>query len=82
MTIVAVVDPTARTSRFVGVEVCKAFSDVKDGFDAVIVTDVARAKASFDAATAAVGATRVLAPALLGLRPPTKRRRRGMSESG
>ena len=69
--IVAVVDPSSENTHFVGVEVCKAFANVKGAFDAVVVTDVARAKASFDAATAAVGAERVLAPALLGLRLPT-----------
>jgi predicted transcriptional regulator len=70
--IVAVVDPTCEDARFVGVEVSKTFSDVKTGFDAVIVTDVARAKASFDAAVEVCGADRVLAPALLGLRPARK----------
>ena len=69
--IVAVVDPSSESTHFVGVGVCKAFANVKAAFDAVVVTDVARAKASFDAATAAVGAERVLAPALLGLRLPT-----------
>jgi DNA-binding MarR family transcriptional regulator len=71
-TIVAVVDPKSENTRFVGVEVCKAFAGVKSTFDAVVVTDVARAKDSYDAATAAVGAERVLAPALLGLRLPTR----------
>jgi hypothetical protein len=45
---------------------------VKDKFDAVIVTDVTRAKLSYDAAVEACGPDRVLAPALLGLRPPQK----------
>jgi hypothetical protein len=43
---------------------------VKGGFDAVIVTDVAHAQASFDLATKAVGRDRVLVPALLGVRRP------------
>ena len=70
VTIVAVVDPDRSNTRLVGVEVCNAFVDVKSEFDAVVVTDVARAKASFDAATAAVGAGHVLALTLLGLRLP------------
>jgi DNA-binding MarR family transcriptional regulator len=71
VTIIAVVDPGSESARFVGVEVCKSFAEVKTPFDAVIVTDVKRAKASFDAAVASCGAERVLAPALLAL-PQTK----------
>jgi DNA-binding MarR family transcriptional regulator len=67
VTIVAVVDPVSENARFVGVEVCKSFADVKNPFDAIVVTDVKRAKASFDAAVASCGAERVLAPALLAL---------------
>jgi DNA-binding MarR family transcriptional regulator len=67
VTIVALVDPGSENTRFVGVDVCRTFADVKAPFEAVIVTDVNRAKASFDAAAAAVGAERVLAPALLAL---------------
>jgi DNA-binding MarR family transcriptional regulator len=70
VTVVAVVDSRADETRFVGVDVVKSYGDVRDGFDAVIVTDVTRAKLSYDAAIAACGAERVLAPALLGLRPP------------
>jgi DNA-binding MarR family transcriptional regulator len=70
ITIVAIVDPRSEVTRFVGVEVCKAYSEVNVAFDAVIVTDVAQAQASLDAAVEACGADRVLAPALLGARPP------------
>jgi len=70
--IVAIVDPRSEDPRFVGVEVSKAYSDVKVAFDAVIVTDVVRARISFDAAVEACGADRVLAPALLRLGPPKK----------
>jgi DNA-binding MarR family transcriptional regulator len=70
--IVAVVDPGSGDGQFVGVSLVKSYTDVKDKFDAVIVTDVTRAKLSFDAAVEACGAERVLAPALLGLRPPLK----------
>ena len=66
--IVAVVDPASGVARFVGVNVCRSYDDVKEAFDAVMVTDVAHASASYDAASAVCGAERVLAPGLLGLR--------------
>jgi DNA-binding MarR family transcriptional regulator len=72
VTIVAVVDPRSDDTQFIGVGVVKSYDDVRDKFDAVIVTDVTRAKLSFDAAVEACGAERVLAPALLGLRPPAR----------
>ena len=66
--IVAVVDPASEVARFVGVNVCRSYDEVKGAFDAVIVTDVAHASASYDAAATVCGAERVLAPGLLGLR--------------
>jgi DNA-binding MarR family transcriptional regulator len=72
VTIVAVVDPRSDDTHFVGIKVVKSYKDVENQFDAVIVTDVTRAKISFDAAVEACGAERVLAPALLGLRPPAR----------
>ncbi len=72
VTINAIIDPRSDERRFLGVDVFKSYADVADKFDAVIVTDVSRAKLSFDAAVEACGPERVLAPALLGLRPPTK----------
>ncbi len=70
--IVAIVEPRGDDTHFVGVSVAKTFADVKENFDAVIVTDVTRAKFSFDAAVEACGIERVLAPALLGLRLSNK----------
>lgn len=70
--IVTIVDPLSVETQFVGIDVVKSYADVKEAFDAVIVTDVTRAKLSFDAAVEACGPERVLAPALLGLRLPTK----------
>lgn len=66
--IVAVVDPLSEVGRFVGVEVCKSYDEVKEAFDAVIITDVAHAGTTYDAAAAVYGSERVLAPGLLGLR--------------
>jgi predicted transcriptional regulator len=69
--VVAIVDARDEGGRFVGVEVFASYSDVKAGFDAIIVTDVARAQATYEQAVEAVSRDRVLVPALLGLRPPT-----------
>jgi DNA-binding MarR family transcriptional regulator len=68
-TVVAVVDVGSEGVRFVGAEVVDSYADVTGGFDAVIVTDVASAQASYELAVAAVGRDRVLVPTLLGLRP-------------
>jgi DNA-binding MarR family transcriptional regulator len=65
--IVAVVDPGSDATHFIGVDVVRSYADVKEKFDGVIVTDVTRAKLSFDAAIHACGTERVLAPALPGL---------------
>jgi predicted transcriptional regulator len=67
--VIAIVDPRSESGRFVGMEVFASYSDVKAGFDAIIVTDVARAQASYEQAVGACGEDRVLVPALLGLRP-------------
>jgi D-arabinose 1-dehydrogenase-like Zn-dependent alcohol dehydrogenase len=72
VTVVAVVDPRSEDARFLGVEVVRSYADVAEKYDAVIVTDVTRAKLSFDAAVEACGAESVLTPALLGLRPTAK----------
>jgi predicted transcriptional regulator len=68
-TVVAIVDAGSEGGRFVGMEVFASYSDVKAGFDAIIVTDVARAQDAYQQAVEAVGRDRVLVPALLGLRP-------------
>jgi DNA-binding MarR family transcriptional regulator len=70
--IVAIVDLYSDDTQFVGIDVVKSYADAKEAFDAVIVTDVTRAKLSLDAAVEACGADRVLAPALLGLRLQNK----------
>ena len=67
-TVVAIVDPRSENSRFVGVEVVGSYCDIKGGFDAIIVTDVACAQASYELAVGSGGGDRVLVPALLGLR--------------
>ena len=72
VTIVAVVDPRSDEPQFVGVDIFRSYADIIEKFDAVIVTDVTRAQLSFDAAVEACGTERVLALALLGLRPSAK----------
>lgn len=74
MAVVAIVDPNCEAQSFLGVEVCKSFSDVKGGFDGVVVTNLVDAKSSFEVAVAACGADHVFVPALLGLRTPNKTR--------
>src|SRR3984957_17408030 len=68
-TVVGIVDPRSEGGRFVGVEVFASYADIKAGFDAIIVTDVARAQMAYEQAVGACGKDRVLVPALLGLRP-------------
>jgi hypothetical protein len=67
--IVAVVDPDNNVSPFIGVKVVRSYADVAEPFDGVVVTDLTRARSVFDEAIAALGAEKVLAPDLLGLRP-------------
>jgi DNA-binding MarR family transcriptional regulator len=66
--IVAIVDPQATTATFVGLPVVPNFDAVKP-FDAVVVTDLLSARATYNDAVARVGVDRVLVPKLLGLAP-------------
>jgi DNA-binding MarR family transcriptional regulator len=72
VTIVAVVDARSDEAQFVGVDVRKSYADVTAPFDVVVVTDVSRPSQAQDAAIAACGPDRVLAPDLLKLRAPAK----------
>jgi DNA-binding MarR family transcriptional regulator len=68
--IVAIVDPRADATHFVGLPLVKDYAAVASAFDAAIVTDVSRTQAALQAAVAALGEDRALVPALLGLRRP------------
>jgi len=75
VTIVAVIDPTANASRFIGLPVVASFAELPEPCDAVLLTDLkdpvralARAKEHFDA-------ERVLVPDLLTGRLRTARGR-------
>ena len=67
LSIVAVVDSTIASTRFLGIDVVGSYADISAPFDAVIVTDFGHARAAFDDAIAHCSAKPVLAPALLGL---------------
>lgn len=66
--IVAVVDPKATPTNFMGVLVVPSFEQVAAPIEAIIVTDLAAPRETFDGAVERFGAERVWAPALLGLR--------------
>ena len=72
VTIVAAVDKRSDGSLFAGLPIVRSFEQLGESFDAVVVTDVARARETLDAVVAAFGQERVLVPALLGLRVPGK----------
>lgn len=71
VTIVAVVEKGSDVSRFAGLPIVASFEQVGEPFDAVVVTDVRRARDIFDTVFAAFGREQVFAPALLGLRVPS-----------
>jgi DNA-binding MarR family transcriptional regulator len=66
--IVALVDPGADTTTFMGLTVMPDFG-AAEPFDAIIVTDLRSTRATLESAVARVGADRVLVPKLLGLQP-------------
>src|SRR5690348_6463268 len=70
VSIAAIVDPGTAASRFIGIDVVSSYADVERGFDAVVITQLATARMAFDQAVEQFGTERVLAPGLLGLRPP------------
>jgi DNA-binding MarR family transcriptional regulator len=67
LTIVAVVDPASSRTRFIGAPVVNSLAGVGADFDAVLITDLHATRELVEAASAQVGASRVLVPALLGI---------------
>jgi DNA-binding MarR family transcriptional regulator len=67
ITIIALVDSRTEQTKFVGVSVAPSFEAIEEPFDAVMVTDVARAREALDDAVRCCGKARVLVPKLLGL---------------
>lgn len=66
--IVAVLDPNATEAKYLGLPVIRALSDAPKPFDAVVVTELRLVQKTYETVAAEVGADRVLAPKLLGLR--------------
>ncbi|GKQ52944.1 winged helix-turn-helix transcriptional regulator [Bradyrhizobium sp. Ce-3] len=69
ISVLAIVDPDATVTRFIGVKVVSSYALVDEPFDAVVVTHLTGARNVFDQAVSEFGAEKVLAPDLLGLRP-------------
>jgi DNA-binding MarR family transcriptional regulator len=65
--IIAIVDADATASRFVGRPVVRSLDEVPGEFDAVLLTDLKTAQATYDALLARFPPERVLVPPLLGL---------------
>jgi DNA-binding MarR family transcriptional regulator len=68
ISVVAVVDSTSAKERFVGVLIAKSLEAVREGFDALLVTDLQATRESVQAMEKKFGTERVLLPALLGIR--------------
>jgi DNA-binding MarR family transcriptional regulator len=68
ITIVAVIDPAAKTERFVGAPVVTSIDAVPGVFDALLVTDLQTTRESLKTLLCKFETERVLVPALLGLR--------------
>jgi DNA-binding MarR family transcriptional regulator len=68
ITIVAVVDPKAKSDRFVGTPVVASIDAVSGNFDALVITDLQATRETVKAALSALEAERVFVPVLLGLR--------------
>ncbi|KQW22290.1 MarR family transcriptional regulator [Afipia sp. Root123D2] len=67
VSIVAVLDDGADGSEIIGKEIVSSYDELTTAFDAVVITDLRRARQFFDDAVTRFGAQRVLAPRLLGL---------------
>ncbi len=65
VTIMAVVDPAASVSRFIGLSVVSSFSDVRESCDAVLLTDLKDPVKTLSRAREHFDAERVLVPDLL-----------------
>lgn len=68
--IVGLVQDGAEHEKFIGVPVFKDYNSVSVPFDCVLVTDVADARGTCEAALARFGTARVLIPELLRVRMP------------
>ena len=78
LTLVAIVDPKADRTKFAGLPVVKNFSDVEN-IDGAMITSIDAPDAAYESAVAAVGADRVLVPALLKLHRPENEKPRAVA---
>jgi len=68
VTVVAIVDATADTDRFLGVPVVASFDQVQGQFDAVVITDLNAAPITCEEAFRLFGRDRICIPAILRVR--------------
>ena len=68
ISIVAVVDPAANGSRFIGLPIVSSFGAIKDEVDAIMVTDLTTTQQTCQAARSHFDFDRVLVPELLRVR--------------
>ena len=68
VSIVGAVDPSHDGTRFLDLSVVSGYAQVAGGFDAVIVTDLAAPRETFDRTVAQFGDARVITPDLLSAR--------------
>jgi DNA-binding MarR family transcriptional regulator len=66
--IVAILDPNATDAKYLGLPVVHTLREVTGPFDGVVVTELRLVQETYDAVVGEIGAERVLAPKLLGLR--------------
>jgi len=67
ITVAAVIDPKARSERFVGTPIVPSINTVPGGFDALVVTDLEATSETIKAALTALEPERIFVPALLGM---------------
>jgi DNA-binding MarR family transcriptional regulator len=70
--IVAIVDPSAKEDRALGVPLLRSFDEVEAAFDAIVITDLLTAYKTTNAAIERFGRDRVLIPTLLHVRNGVK----------
>jgi len=66
VTLVAIIDHARAGAMFGALPIVARLDDVKAGFDAAVICDLGAPQKSYDVTVAALGASHVLAPAILG----------------
>jgi predicted transcriptional regulator len=73
ISLVAMVAPGAGGEQFLGLSAVPDFTSVPGGFDGAVITDLSSPQATYDRAVAELGAARVVAPSILGVRHVTRK---------